>query len=275
MSTKKLLAALCASAMILAACTACGSSDDSSSASTAESSAAEESSAEESSAAGEDESSAEATTSQAADDSSEAETAATAATAAPAESSSTEFEEAVAAESGDAFLYINDGQFYIAYDGTAESSSSAPRMTYDAGVAKIEGNGQYTVSVRNDTNGLRYDATGDAAGDLVVSGVQFAAVIVKDGTTLYPNMSIEINEIRLDGTPVATVAKNYTSSDDGKEMRANIYNQWVNKFPDDAHTADGAVSGEFGEYSAQIIDPASFGTWKKVEVDFTVSGIDE
>ena len=87
-------------------------------------------------------------------------------------------------------------------------------------------------------------------------------------------MSIEINEIRLDGKPVETVAKNYTSSDDGKEMRANIYNQWVSKFPEDAHTAQGPVTGEFGEYSAQIINPSSFGTWKKVEVDFTVSGID-
>ena len=274
MSTKKLLAALCASAMILAACTACGGSSESSdSASSAPSSAAgaDESSAGESSA---DESSADAAASTAAGESSAAETAATAATAASAETSSAEFEEAVAAEEGDAFLYINDGQFYIAYDGTAESSSSKPRMTYDAGVAKIEGNGKYTVSVRNDTNGLRYDATGDVNGELEVSGVQFAAVIVKGGTTLYPNMSIEINEIRLDGTPVEMKAKNYTSSDDGKEMRANIYNQWVNKFPNDAHTADGAVTGEFGEYSAQIIDPASFGTWKKCEVDFTVTGID-
>ena len=267
MNTKKLLAALCASAMVLAACTACGDSDTASS-SKAESSAADASSAEDSSAAGED------STAPAGEESSAAETAATAATAAPAESSSVEFEEAIAAESGDAFLYINDGQFYIGYTGDAESSSSAPRMTYDAGVVKIEGNGQYTVSVRNDTNGLRYDATGDANGDLVVSGVQFAAVIVRDGTTLFPNMSIEINEIRLDGTPVETVAKNYTSSDDGKEMRANIYNQWVNKFPEDAHTAEGAVTGEFGEYSSQIINPASFGTWKKCEVDFTVTGID-
>ncbi len=255
MKAKKFMAALCAAAAVLAACTACGSSGSEKS-STAGSSSAEVTDAP-----------------SAADSSSSPETAATA--AAVSEAEDVQFEEAVEAAEGDAFLYINDGQFYIGYTGTAESSQSAPRMTYDAGVAKIEGDGKYTVSVRNDTNALRFDATGDANGDLVVSGVSFAAVIVKGGTTLYPNMSIEINEIRLDGKPVETVAKNYTSSDDGKEMRANIYNQWVSKFPEDAHTAQGPVTGEFGEYSAQIIDPASFGTWKKVEVDFTVSGTEE
>ena len=55
-------------------------------------------------------------------------------------------------------------------------------------------------------------------------------------------------------------------------MRANIYNQWVNNFPEDAHTADGAVTGEFGEYSSQIVNLDDFKTWQKVEVDFTVTG---
>ena len=78
----------------------------------------------------------------------------------------------------------------------------------------------------------------------------------------------------MDGKPITMNAKNYTSSDDGKEMRANIYNQWVNNFPDDAHTADGAVTGEFGEYSSQIVDPADFKKWQKIEVDFEVTGTD-
>ena len=196
-----------------------------------------------------------------------AQTTAAATTAAPAD-----LEQAVAAADDEAFLYINDGQFYIGYTGEAESSKEKPRMSYDAGVAKITGDGKYTVSVRNDTKALRLDATGEADGNLVVKGCQFAAVIIKAGTTLYPNMSIEINEIRKDGQPVEMTAKNYTSSDNGKEMRANIYNQWVNAFPDDAHTATGPVTGEFGEYSSQIIDPEKLGEWQKIEVDFTVTG---
>ena len=85
-------------------------------------------------------------------------------------------------------------------------------------------------------------------------------------------MSIVIDEIRKDGQPVELTAKNYTSSDNGKEMRANIYNQWVNAFPADAHTATGPVTGTFGEYSSQIIDPEKLGEWQKLEVDFTVTG---
>ena len=183
-----------------------------------------------------------------------------------------ELEPAIAAADDEAFLYINDGRFYIGYTGEAESSYQMPRMCYDAGVAKITGDGQYTVSVRNDTKALRLDATKDPEGDLRVSGCQFAAVVINKGSLLYPHMCIEINEIRKDGKPVEMIAKNYTSSDNQIEMRANIYNQWVNAFPKDAHTADGPVTGEFGEYSAQIIDPDKLGEWTKIEVDFTVKG---
>ena len=78
---------------------------------------------------------------------------------------------------------------------------------------------------------------------------------------------------RVDGNPVTLSAKNYTSSDDNTEMRANIYNDFVSRFPEDAHNAGGQLSGEFGEYSSKIVDPASFAKWQRVEVDFTVSGI--
>ncbi len=234
--TKKLLAATFAAVMALTVCTACG--DDSSS--TAESSTTE----------------------------STTTTTTTAATVATSATEPVEFEEAVAAESGDAILYMVDGQWYLQYDGTADSL-----MTYGAGVAKITGDGDYTVSVTIDTNAIRYDATGDANGELVAGGINFAAVKVFDGTTLFPNMSIEIKEIRIDGKAIEMTAKNYTSSDDGKEMRANIYNSWVNSLPEDAHTAAGPVgTTEMGEYSSQIINTADFASWNTIEVDFTVTG---
>ncbi len=235
--TKKLLAATFAAVMALSVCTACGEESSSSSA---------------------ESSSTESTTT----------TTTTAATVATSATDPVEFEEAVAAESGDAFLFFNDGQFYLGYDGTVDSL-----LTYDAGVAKITGDGDYTVSITGDTNALRYDATGDANGELVCGGVAFAAIKVVDGTTLFPNMSIEVKEIRIDGKAIELKAKNYTSSDDGKEMRTNIYNSWVNTLPEDAHTAAGPVgTTEMGEYSSQIVDPADFASWTTIEVDFTVTG---
>ncbi len=238
---KKLFAALCASAMTLAVCTACGGTQNST---------------------------APAETQKAAETTTAAET-----TAAPAETTEAvtteaiEFEDPVEPAEGDAFLYINDGQFYVSFDGTSNSL-----MTYDAGCPTINGDGLYTVSVNAGTKGCQFDIGGDANGDYQCGGLSFAAVIVKGGTTLYPDMCIEIKEIRIDGKPITLTAKNYTSSDDGKEMRANIYNSWVNHFPDDAHTADGAVTGEFGEYSSQIVNTEDFAKWQKVEVDFEVTG---
>ena len=239
----KMLAALCSSAMLLAVCTACGEP------------AAESSSAESSEA--------EAVTTAAEESSEEA-----AETAAVVEAEDIEFEEIAEPGDGDAFLYINDGQFWVSFDGKPTSI-----LAYGAECPKIDGDGDYTVSVDTGTKGAQFEIGGDPDGDYKCGGVAFAAVIVKEGTTLFgKDMCIEIKEIRVDGKPITMTAKNYTSSDDGKEMRANIYNQWVNNFPEDAHTADGTVTGEFGEYSSQIINLDDFSSWSKVEVDFTVTG---
>ena len=235
---RKLFAAMTAAASVLSLCTACGSSRS--------------------------ESAAESTTT-APVTTVAAETEPAAETVAAEE---IEFEEPVVAGSGDAILAITDGQWYVQYWGKKEDI-----LTYDAGIAHIDGDGDYTVSVNVGTKGAQFDITGDPVNGYTCGGVDFAAVKVLDGTTLFPDMSIEIKEIRVDGKPIKLTAKNYTSSDDGQEMRANIYNHFVSNIPEDAHTADGAVAaGEFGEYSAMIISPDDVSSWTKIEVDFTVTG---
>lgn len=243
MKTKKLLAFLLASAMMCTAFTACGDKEDSSKEeSSAAETTAEESSEEETSAA--DESS-----------------------VAGEQVQTGSFEEPVAAESGDAYLAMVDGEWYVQYWGTDEDL-----LTYDAGVVPITGDGEYTVSVNGATAGLLYDVTGDANGDYTPSGMSFMAVMVKDGTTLYPNMAIEITSIKMNGEEVPMTKKNYTSSDDGVEMRANIYNEWVNELPEDAHDANGAVT-DGSAYSAQIVDKDAFNSgWTSIEVTFNVTG---
>ena len=120
---------------------------------------------------------------------------------------------------------------------------------------------------------MLFDITGDANGEYTPAGCSFMSVMVKDGVTLYPNMAIEITSIRVNGEEIPMTAKNYTSTDDGVEMRANIYNEWVNELPEDAHDANGPVTDN-STYSAQIIDKNLIETWTSVEVDFTVSGIE-
>ncbi len=252
LKAKKVLAFLTASAMLCIGFTGCGESEESSK--TNESSVAEESSA--------------------AEESSEESSAADSAAAenSPAGGqlvSDAEFEDAVVAESGDAYLAMVDGEWYVQYWGSDEDL-----LTYDAGVVPITGDGEYTVSVKGDTAGLLYDVTGDVNGEYTPSGMSFMAVMVKDGTTLFPNMSIEITSIKMNGTEIPMNAKNYTSSDDGVEMRANIFNEWVNELPEDAHDANGPVT-DASTYSAQIVDKNAFNdAWTSIEVTFNVTGID-
>lgn len=179
------------------------------------------------------------------------------------------FEEAAAAKSGDAYLAVADGQWYVQYWGT-----DADLLTYDAGVVPITDNGNYTVSVNGASAGMLYDITGSADGEYIPSGCSFMAVIVKDGSILYPNMSIEITGIRINGKDIEMTAQNYTCSDDEVEMRANIYNEWVKTLPEDAHNSEGAVTDE-ETYSARIIDKDKISEWTSIEVNFTVSGIGE
>lgn len=257
MTTKKLLACLMASLMACGALVSCGDKDkDDDKSSSSESSASEESSEESSESSAED--------SESSDSSAEE------GTKAPVAVDTGDFETPVAAESGDAYLAIVDGQWWIQYWGEYEDGSA---LAYDAGVVSIDGDGEYTVSVTADTNGFRYDTTGDVNGECIPSGCSFAAVRVKDGTTLYPDMAIEITSIKINGEEVEMLSKNYTSSDDGIEMRANIYNSYVSTTPEDAHDANGSVFGKDDEYSAQIVDPAVFADgWTNVEVTFNVTG---
>ncbi|MGN0620275.1 MAG: hypothetical protein ACI4I9_00260 [Porcipelethomonas sp.] len=244
MKIKRILACLCASMVMALSFTACGSEDSSSK---------EESSA----------------TEEVTEAATEAETEAEAAGAADGAGAAAEgqvqnavvIEDSVIAEDGDAYLAFADGRYVGYYWGT-----DADTLTYAATNAKIEGNGQYTVAL--DASSTGYSET---TGYTDMQGLTFAAVIVKSGTTLYPNMVITIDSIKLDGTEVEMTKKPYTSSDDGVEMRSNIYNGYVdaNSVPDDARTADSDLTN----CSPQVVDPASFGTYQKIEVTFTVSGL--
>lgn len=192
-----------------------------------------------------------------------------------------ELEDQVAAESCDAYLAINEAQGWCQYFGTTDDQKHT-MLTYNAGVAKIEGNGKYKVSVTADTLGFRFDTAGDPNDDRVVpSGIMFSAIKIDDGNTLFPDAVITIDSIKVDGRELKLTAKNYTSSDDGKELRSNIFNEWVKELPDDARSVEGALkpdgklSDKAKDYSPIIVDKNDFEKWKTVEVEFTVSGIKE
>ncbi len=191
-----------------------------------------------------------------------------------------EMETPVGAESGQAFLAITDSQWWVQYWGNTDDAGYM--LAYDAGVADITGDGQYTVSVTADTNGFRYDTTGDPNGEYTPGGIGFSAVIIKDGETVCPDAIITIDSIVIDGTEIEMTAKNYTNTEEGA-IRSNIYNSWVTTPSGDARCADGYLFNNFdnaspaldnaADYSAMIVDPSAFNAWTTIEVNFTVSGM--
>ena len=175
----------------------------------------------------------------------------------------------VAAQNGEAFLYIADGSFGVCYDGT---DSDASLLRYGARVAAVTGDGSYTVSADCADTAFQYEISNGAATEgYRCSGLQFAAVRIAGGAELFPNAVIRITEVRADGRPVPLIANNYTAAED-KAVYANIYHPWVKALPADARGENGkpVPAGDTG-YSACIVSPDDFRTWSKVEVDFTVT----
>lgn len=133
------------------------------------------------------------------------------------------------------------------YDPTSKTAG------LEAVDVEIKEAGTYTVSL---------DFTKTEAG--FANGIGFAALAVGNGELLFPEYAIEIKEFLINGEPYELTAKPYTSSDDGKCTRVNIYNGWVSGVPLDARCADGDTS----EASAIIVDKEELKHIETIEITF-------
>ncbi len=122
--------------------------------------------------------------------------------------------------------------------------------------AVITGEGEYTV-------GLEFAEPAE--------GLAFTAVGIDGGEIAFPNYTIELKEIRVNGMAIET-KKGYTSSDDGITTRMNIYNEWVDEVPSDARSFDGKTD----DTAPVIVDKEAFASVTKVEADFVFrkNGVD-
>lgn len=186
-----------------------------------------------------------------------------------------EYEEKVIPGECDAYLAVVDKKWSIEYWGREEDA-----LAFDASTAHITGNGDYSVSVTTDTNGCREQYSGgDPFTPVTAEGISFMAVMIKEGETKCPNAVITVKSVKVDGKELEMTAKPYTSSDDGVDTRANIFNTWVTVPANDARTAEGALyeSGNptdlCNDYSALVVKEEDFANWTNIQVDFTVSGL--
>jgi endoglucanase len=159
---------------------------------------------------------------------------------------------AVASDKAIAWIMFNSsdyGSMYSVGDSYDPAAKSDGLVTTDV---EITGEGTYTVGL---------DFTGTGAG--FANGTAFSALGISNGELLYPGYIISITDLQINGEPYTLIGKPYTTSDDGKCTRINLYNGWVNVIPEEARTADGDVS----DVSAVIVDPA-IGEIKTISITF-------
>ena len=132
---------------------------------------------------------------------------------------------------------------YLAYAGgawgdaqywgeDAATLAEKPYANVKVQTAEVTGFGQYTVGL---------DFTGTANGK-AAGAAAFTSLMVKDLEQIAPGACLTVNKVEINGKEVAIGAA-YTSSDDGKETRSNLYNAWVGEIPADARTAAGSIEG--------------------------------
>ncbi|MBR6338249.1 MAG: glycoside hydrolase family 5 protein [Ruminococcus sp.] len=95
---------------------------------------------------------------------------------------------------------------------------------------EITGSGDYTVK-------LDFTSCGAA------KGVAFSALGISNAEDLFPNCTVTINKVLINGNEYELATGYYTASDDGTCTRVNLYNAWVDELPRDARGAtEGATA---------------------------------
>ena len=122
----------------------------------------------------------------------------------------------------------------------------------------VTGEGSYSVSLDFTDCGAAY-------------GTAFSALGISNGETLFPGYTVTIDEILINGEHYDLAAREYTSSDDKKCTRVNLYNGWVSSLPDEARTPDGNLDG----CSAQIMPLTNKDKVQNITVNFTFNAPQE
>lgn len=135
-----------------------------------------------------------------------------------------------------AWIMFQSADWSVAYSVGDGYDPTNMTMGIKAQNVEVTGEGTYTVSLDfTELNG--------------VYGTAFAALGIYNGELLYPGYTVTIDNVLLNGAPYELTGKGYTTSDDDKCTRVNLYNQWVSSVPEEARTTDGDLT----DCSAQIM----------------------
>ncbi|WP_310604472.1 hypothetical protein [Anaerosporobacter sp.] len=169
-------------------------------------------------------------------------------------------ETALAGAAEDTGVDENTAKAWIMYNSSDWSTMYSSGDTYNpssktdgilATDVEITGEGSYTVSL---------DFTGTRRGS--ANSVVFSALGIANGETLFPNYVATITEIKINGQTYTMQGKSYTSSDDGKCTRVNLYNEWVPVA--NGRTADGDLTGA----TPRLLDKDTLGDVETISITF-------
>lgn len=152
-----------------------------------------------------------------------------------------------------AWIMINSSDWNVMYSVGDVYDPGAKTDGLVATDVEITGEGTYTVSL---------DFTGVPGG--YANGMAFSALAIGNGELLYPGYTVNITEVLVNGEPYTLTAKPYTTSDDARCTRVNLYNEWVTQVPDDARTPDGDTTG----ISPVIVDNADLTHMETLSITF-------
>ena len=152
-----------------------------------------------------------------------------------------------------AWIMINSSDWNVMYSVGDVYDPGAKTDGLVATDVEITGEGTYTVSL---------DFTGVPGG--YANGMAFSALAIGNGELLYPGYTVNITEVLVNGESYTLTAKPYTTSDDARCTRVNLYNEWVTQVPDDARTPDGDTTG----ISPVIFDNADLTHMETLSITF-------
>src|SRR5690625_1003077 len=118
--------------------------------------------------------------------------------------------------------------------------------------------GEYTVKI-------------DVSEAADIESLEFMALMISNGETLFPNNYMNITSVKVDGEEIELETDTYTSSDDEVETRTNLYNVWVSKVTE-GRTPYGSLAG----VSPTPLNPEDIYGMDTLEITFTLEdGVDE
>lgn len=152
-----------------------------------------------------------------------------------------------------AWLMFNSNDWNVTYSVGDEYNPSEKTEGITAEDVKITGEGTYTVS-------LDFSKTGAGYANSTI----FCALGISNGELLYPGYIINVVDLQINGKSYPLVAEPYTTTDDKKCTRLNIYNAWVKAVPAEARTEDGDLSA----VGTCIVDNEELGNITSISLTF-------